>query len=242
LCDPSFPIAAYGALPVALQFFLASCLSLNFARRRRGPSSIALSFATVHVVGGVPQKGIRKLPPIPTEDPVLDQQLKFEKTVEIKYTGWIDFSREVHDGPKTVTTRWSIDCIQEPRGCAEAPVMSGGVRKRPTFDMRFEPFLSLKKPTSGYQALACNFKLSAVVKDSYIGARGNFKSTIKIKSATYKRFGDLTEEEINGGGFPSVDSDGNTISLAHKKILLRRVISLFQGANSGGSMFVVANM
>jgi hypothetical protein len=113
-----------------------------------------------------------------------------------------------------------------------------GVRKRAAFDTRFETFLSMRKPTSAYEAHIANLTLAARLSSCYIGARGTMKSTIKIKYAVYKLFSQLTEEEVDGEGLPQVDCDGNTISLAHKKILLRRVISLFQGAHSYKLMFL----
>jgi hypothetical protein len=197
-------------------------------------SRLFLHFGMVNVKSsaagsGIVNKGTRNQPVMPTQSHALYPILEAEQSVFINYTGKIDFSVKVHEGEKIVTTRWSHDCLQEPRGCVDAPTSAAGVRKRPKFDTRFEPFLSMKKPTNDYEAHQANFTLASVVKDCYLGARGTIKSTIKVKSAVYKLFGELTEEEVDGEGLPNVDSVGNTMTFVQKKTLLRRVLSLFQG-------------
>jgi hypothetical protein len=124
-------------------------------------SRLFLPFASVTFKAGIVNQGTRNVPPMPTEDHVLYPLLTAEQGVVINYTGKIDFSGKVEEGPKKVTTRWSHECIQEPRGCVETPAMVTGVRKRAAFDTRFETFLSMRKPASAYEAHIANLTLAA---------------------------------------------------------------------------------
>jgi hypothetical protein len=45
----------------------------------------------------------------------------------------------------------------------------------------------------------------------------------------YKQFGDLTDDEIDREGLPVVDQNGHALPVNDKTILLRRILSLFQG-------------
>jgi hypothetical protein len=62
-------------------------------------------------------------------------------------------------------------------------------------------------------------------------ASGVTQTTVQIVKAEYKLFGELTLEEVQNEGLPQFDSHGNAISLDKKRILLRRIISLFSGEN-----------
>ncbi len=50
-------------------------------------------------------------------------------------------------------------------------------------------------------------------------------------SGEYKQFGQLTALEIEREGLPTVDEDGQALTMQDKIILLRRILSLYRGVS-----------
>jgi len=175
----------------------------------------------------------KNLPKLPTEDAAFHALLSAEQSTVVKCSARLSFSRCVYRGNKSGTIRNSLQrAIREPvrmsQGAASCSLGKRGTAEKPS-DFRPLLPLHLKKPTTSREAADANRVLASVLPGLFVGACGEIETTVKVLSGQYKTFGHLSDDEIDREGLPVLDQSGHALSVNDKRILLRRILSLFQG-------------